>query len=64
MEVEDSEGLCVDRLRYDGDSDFKGLSADLAKSLSIEVETNAPCVPQGNLIGKREFDMVIYLVKC
>ena len=62
-DVADPEGLCIGRIRCDGGGEFKGRFFELAESLGIKVNTNAPYIPQGNAIAERGFGIIIGITR-
>ena len=47
------------KVNCDGGAEFRGRSQALCESLGIMIQTNAPYIPQGNIIAERGFGTII-----
>ena len=51
--------VCIGEINCDGGAEFKGRFQELCVSLGINIETNAPYIPEGNAIAERGFGTIM-----
>ena len=51
--------VCIGEINCDGGAEFKGRFQELCVSLGINIETNAPYIPEGNAIAERDFGTIM-----
>ena len=58
QEIDDPAGLCIGKIHCDGGAEFKGTFQEFCVSLGITIETNAPYIPEENVIAERGFGTI------